>query len=87
MSEAMMHITSCLPSWDTLVLTAPFLAILAMGVLGLDENFFVPKQGPRGRRSFCGVDRKGRAILSDPDGRPWRKDVIGQIEAKLDQAL
>jgi hypothetical protein len=87
MSEATMDILAHLPSWDTLVLTVPFLALLAMGMLGLDETFAAPKQGPRRRRSFCGLDRKGRPILSDPDGKPWKKDLIGQIEAKLDQAL
>jgi hypothetical protein len=82
-----MDITAYMPSWDTLVLTVPFLAILPLGMLGLDERLVSPKHGPRGRCSFCGVDQKGRAILSDPDGKPWRKDVIGQIEAKLNQAL
>jgi hypothetical protein len=87
MPEAAMDITAYMPSWDTLVLTVPFLAILGLGTLRLDERLVSPKQGPRGHRSFCGVDQNDRAILSDPDGRPWRKDIIGQIEAKLDEAL
>ena len=82
-----MNIAAYMPSWDTLVLMVPFLAFLAMGMLGLDERFASPKQDRRRRRSFCGIDRKGRHILSDPDGKPLRNDVIGQIEAKLDQAI
>ena len=61
-----------LPGWDVLVLAIPILAIFALGMFGLDERFASPKRTPGPRRSFCGVDGNGDAILSDPDGRVWR---------------
>ena len=82
-----MHLSTLFPSFDILVLTAPFLGILALAMLGLDERIATPRQGPGTRRAFCGVDREGRPILSDPDGKPWRHSRISQIEAKLDDAV
>jgi hypothetical protein len=76
-----------LPGPDTLVLTLPFLAILAMAMLGLDERVATPRRGQPARRGFCGVDGKGRPVLSDPDGKPCRNSGVRQIEAKLDQPI
>jgi len=50
-----------------------------MAMFGLDERFVnsKPLSGPH--RSFCGIDGAGNPILSDPDGRPWRKRPHGRI--------
>ena len=74
---------AALPGGDTFVLAFPFLAVLAMAMFGLDERAATPKQSSRARRSFCGVDGSGRALLSDPDGKPWLKVPIRQIEGQL----
>lgn len=68
-----------LPALDLLVLMIPVLAIFAMAMFGLDERFVnsKPLSGPH--RSFCGIDGAGNPILSDPDGRPWRKRPHGRI--------
>lgn len=71
-----------LPALDMCVLVVPFLAILAMAMFGLDERLANPSHHRRVHRSFCGVDRDGRSLLSDPDGSPWMKKRP-QIEAKL----
>jgi hypothetical protein len=62
-----------LPVWDTLVLVSPFVGILGMAMLGLDERLATPKNSSKRRRFFCEVDRKGQSSLSDPDGRLWQK--------------
>lgn len=72
-----------LPGIDILVLIAPFLAILAMGMTGLDERFANPHRNIEGRRFFCEVDDRGRSFLSDPDGKLWRQDPKRQFEGKL----
>ncbi len=58
---------------DVLVLAIPILAIFAMGMFGLDERLVNRKRLAGPQRSFCGIDGTGKAILSDPDGKPWRK--------------
>jgi hypothetical protein len=72
-----------LPGWDTVMLAVPILALLAMVMFGLDELCASPRKREGKSRSFCGVDGRGRAVLSDPDGRPWRKKRVVTIEAKL----
>jgi hypothetical protein len=86
-SETTMQLSTLFPSFDVLVLTVPFLAILALAMLGLDARVAAPRQGPGARRAFCGVDPQGRPILSDPDGRPCRHSRVSQIEAKLGDAV
>ncbi len=75
-----------LSGWDTTILMVPFLGILAMYMFRLDERFAAPKSSPRNRRFFCGVDPKDRPYLSDPDGQPWRRGSVPQIEARLKAA-
>ena len=59
-----------LTGWDTFLLMIPFLAMLVMGMLGLDERFAAPSsQRPR-RRRFCQAD--GVVRPTDPDGKPWK---------------
>jgi hypothetical protein len=86
-AETTMQLSTIFPSFDVLVLTVPFLPILALAMLGLDARVAAPRQGPGARRAFCGVDPQGRPILSDPDGKPWGQSRVCQIEAKLDDAV
>jgi hypothetical protein len=69
--------------WDTMVLMVPFVVVLVMAMLHVDELLATPKQSPRARRFFCGVDPQDLPYMSDPDGRPWRKNRVRQIEARL----
>jgi len=72
-----------LPGIDIVILAAPFLAMLGMAMLGLDERFAQAGRNPEGRRFFCEVDDQGRSFLSDPDGRLWFPVSNRQIEGKL----
>jgi hypothetical protein len=61
--------------WDVLLIMIPFLAVMALGMFGLDEKVASPsKQEMRTRRAFCGIDPDGRFCLSDPDGKPCDKE-------------
>ena len=73
-------------NWDTVVLIVPFLVILAMFLLHLDERFASPKHAPKRRRSFCGVDPNDLPYVSDPDGKPWHPSGRRQIEGRLKPA-
>ena len=75
-----------LVGWDTFILAVPVIGILVMAMFGLDERLFTPRRNPGTRRFFCEVSGKGSSFLSDPDGKPWRKGVVRQIEAKLIRA-
>lgn len=70
-------------TWDISILVVPFLVILAMRMFALDELFAKPKRTSKAGRSFCEVDRNGKSFGSDPDGRPWHKGPIRQIEARF----
>lgn len=72
-----------LPAWDAFILSVLVLAIFAVWLLGLDERLVRPKHNSRRSRSFCEVDNKGGAMLSDPDGRLWQVGPIRQIEARI----
>jgi hypothetical protein len=61
-----------LPSIDILILSAPFLLFLALGMLGLDTHIASPTRGSTTRRFFCEADGNGIPHLSDPDGRTWQ---------------
>lgn len=54
---------------DALLFAVPFLGMLLMGMLRLDEFFVTPKRGHLPRRPPSGVDIDGEPILCDPDGR------------------
>jgi len=70
---------------DTSLMVVPFLVILVMGMFGLDERAASPRRPAKTRRFFCEVDGKGRMFLSDPDGTPWQKKAVRQIDARLVQ--
>jgi len=71
---ACMHDAIMSSGRDTLLVAIPLLVLLMMGVLRLDELIFAsPKGAMRRHRAMCGVDEDGRPILTDPDGREWKK--------------
>jgi hypothetical protein len=69
--------------WDILLLMIPFLAVMALGMFGLDEKFATSsRHQSRTRRAFCGIDADGRFCLSDPDGKPCgRESSAVQVKA------
>jgi hypothetical protein len=46
--------------------------VLFIGIFRLDTIVAAPKQAVGLRRSPSGIDKQGRMLLSDPDGRPWK---------------
>ena len=78
-----MSASPVLSAWDVFLLAIPFLAFLGMAMFGLDERLANPKTKPRTRRFFCEVEGKGKSFLSDPDGKPWQKGRVIQIEARI----
>jgi hypothetical protein len=60
--------------WETYLLGIPLIALLLIGVFRLDELILKPKNKPRRQPPPPrGVDKDGREILSDPDGKPQRR--------------
>ncbi|MFZ0392832.1 MAG: hypothetical protein WCF17_18410 [Terracidiphilus sp.] len=59
-----------LSEWDTALLMAPFVAMLAAWMFGLDELVFKPRAKRRARFSL--TEANGRVAFTDPDGRPWK---------------
>jgi hypothetical protein len=75
-----------LSGWDTTILMVPFLGMLLLHMFRLDESVSARKAPPRRPRSFCGVDPKGRPYVSDPDGQPWLRQGVSEIEARIEAA-
>ena len=65
-----MHPANFLGPLDTALLAAPFFAMLAAWMFGLDELLAAPRRKRRSR-GFGLITREGRIVLTDPDGRPW----------------
>ncbi len=65
-----MHFANDFPTFDTIVLVVPFLALMAMSMLRLDERFAAPKAAIPRRKKFCEMAEDGHISFSDPDGRP-----------------
>ena len=69
-----MHAVNQHPAWDTLLIAIPFFVILFLSVFGTD--LFRNKKRKRNSktsRTPAGVDKDGNPILTDPDGRPWKR--------------
>jgi hypothetical protein len=66
-----MYETILKSGWDTLLFAVPFISMLLIGFLRLDEVVAAPKRPAGHRRAVCGEDEDGQAILTDPDGRRW----------------
>jgi hypothetical protein len=65
------HPANSLGNWDTALLAAPFFAMLAAWMFGLDELLAAPRRKRR-NRAFGHISQNGRTVLTDPDGKPWR---------------
>jgi len=73
-----------LPGWEAFILAFPMIGILVLTIFRLDERFATHKRSLGTRRFFCEVEGKGSTFVSDPDGRPWQKGAVRQIEAKIE---
>lgn len=69
-----------LQGWDTLVLVAPILALLAIMFFGLDVRCASARRKPGIGRTFCEVDGNG---CTDPDGKPWHGAPVRRVQARL----
>jgi hypothetical protein len=61
------------PGWNTLLVGIPLILLLFVGLFRLDEVFVKPRKRTRPQRPARGVDKDGREIFCDPDGRPHRR--------------
>ena len=53
-----------------ILVTAPFIVLMILAMLGIDERV-AGSRGRAGHRTrFCGVSSDGRVFISDPD---WKK--------------
>ena len=55
-----------------------FIGLLAFSFFRLDELFAAPRGARMRARRVAGTDEDGIQILSDPDGRPWKKRVMSE---------
>jgi hypothetical protein len=65
-----MHETLLKPGLDTLLLGVPLVCLLLTGYFRLDQIVAAPKRTKRPKPAFL-LDKGGRALMTDPDGRPW----------------
>ncbi len=61
------------PGWNTLLVGIPLIFLLFVGFFRLDEVFTKSGKRRRQQRPARGVDKDGREIFCDPDGRPQRR--------------
>jgi hypothetical protein len=61
------------PGWDTILFAVPFIGLMLVVLFRLDHMFSQPKQRSKPRRPPSGLDRHGQPVMTDPDGRPWRR--------------
>jgi hypothetical protein len=54
---------------DTILLMAPFAALMFLALFRMDERVADARAQIGRRRKFCEVGRDGRGVLSDPDGK------------------
>ena len=71
---------------DTTILMVPFLGMLLLHMFRLDERVSSRKAPSGSRLSFCEVDSKGQPYVSDPDGQPWNRQGVSEVEARLANA-
>ncbi len=65
--------TTLSSGWDTAVVLVVFIGLMLCGIFRLDELFAKRKTGSKRPRSRVGHEDDGEPIISDPDGRPWRR--------------
>lgn len=66
-----MHELLLKPGWDTFLYVVPAFCILLAYVFRLDELFIKTGRRPSKRHPAWRVDKNGRMVLCDPDGRPF----------------
>ena len=65
-----MQVRLLLSGKDTLLIAIPFVLVLMVTILRLDQINASPKGAATGRRLAYGADEHGEPILRDPDRRP-----------------
>ena len=65
--------------WESIVVAVPFVLVMLAVIFRLDQLLAAPRgkkstMDPALNRPPCGVDKNGRIMLTDPDGRPWGGD-------------
>ncbi len=60
--------------WTDVLLFVAFITILSIGIFRLDTILTTsrPKQNKRTTK-FCSIDKSGKIVLTDPDGRAVRR--------------
>lgn len=66
-----MHDIALQSGWETFLLAAPLLGLVLVGIFRLDSIAAVPERRSGAKRPPSGIDKNGRVLLSDPEGRPW----------------
>lgn len=69
-----MHDIALQSGWETLLLAAPFIGMVLIGIFRLDEIATNSRRGQRPRFNGTSLnenDENGQILLPDPDGRPW----------------
>ena len=66
-----MHTATFLSGWDTLIVMAPLVGLMALGMFGVDGKMASPQSDRKHPRTFCTTNQGGQSSLTDPDGRPW----------------
>jgi hypothetical protein len=63
--------------WDIYFFAIPLLVLMFFGYFRLDETFTTKKRTPKTPLTppVPVVDRDGKSMCTDPDGRPWEARV------------
>jgi len=64
-----MHQAILISGRDTLLVAVPFLVLFVISLFQLDKLFATPKGGIKLRRPLSGINKDGKPVLCDPDGR------------------
>jgi len=60
------------PGFDTLVIAVPFVSVLLIGHFRLDQIIAAPRRKTKPMAPAFRLDERGRMLMTDPDGRPWK---------------
>ena len=63
---------------DVVLFAVAFVCILIGSVFRLDELIVRPKGASNQRKHLTDTDKFGEPVMSDPDGRPWRRPRQGR---------
>ncbi|MGO8759628.1 MAG: hypothetical protein ACLQG3_16035 [Terracidiphilus sp.] len=66
-----MHDIALQSGWETILLAAPLVGMVLVGVFRLDVIAAAPQRQAASRRPLSGTDENGHILFTDPDGRPW----------------